>query len=153
VIREAFAGVRLGDGISLGEAEAIDDYYRTVSYEESRENRRSEVVDEWAAVPPSELERDCVAHLDPTGLRYYLPAFMLRLLDHYEPGEMWCIGTISALDQRGRHPIGFLELLGVEQKRAIAIYVRSLPELVRLDAEDAVIIARAFRDVWAREVA
>lgn len=153
IIRDAFTGARLGDGLSLGEAEAASDLYRTISPEQSKERRSSEVKDDWAAVPQSELERDDIALLDPRGLRYYLPALMLSLLDHYDRSEMWCIGTIAALDQRDPHPIGFMSLLSAEQKRAIALYVKALPELVRLDAEDTEILIGAFRDVWAVELA
>ena len=53
---------------------------------------------------------------------------MLYMLDHYDGGEMWTIGTISALEQQRGHPEGFLELLTVAQRRAIAGYVRALPQ-------------------------
>jgi hypothetical protein len=77
---------------------------------------------------------------------------MLRLLNSYVDGsEMWEIGTIAALDQRDRHPFGFLELLTPRQRRAIALYVRTLPALVELDVEDTTSLERAFRDVWSRE--
>jgi hypothetical protein len=94
-----------------------------------------------------------VAHLDPEGLRYYLPALMIHLLDHYDPLQMWCIGTTSALDQRDRHPYGFFEPLTRRQRQAIALYVRALPDLVELDGDDNAIVTRAFRDVWSRELA
>lgn len=113
-----------------------------------------EVTDDWAAVPMEELDRDNIAHLDAEGLRYYLPAFMLRLLDSYVDGsEMWEIGTIGALEQRDHHPFGFLKLLTPRQRRAIALYVRALPEFVELDTEDTTLLARALRDVWAPHLA
>jgi hypothetical protein len=129
----------------------IDDYGRDLTEAEFAALPEHEETDDWAAVDDDELDGDNVAHLDPEGLRYYLPAFMLRLLDSgVDQSSMWAIGTIAALDQRGRHPRGFLELLTPQQSRAIALYVRALPELVDLDYEDTTRLARAFEDVWSR---
>lgn len=153
-IRDAFAGVRLGDGVSLRQAAVIDDYGRGTTDAEFRALPAQEVTDDWTAIPDEELDTENVAHLDAEGLRYYLPALMLRLLDKYGGrGEMWTIGTVFALDQRDRSPHGFFELLTPQQRRAIAIYVRELPELVELHYEDAHMIQRAFRDVWSAYLA
>jgi hypothetical protein len=150
-IRDAFAGVKLGEGISLRRAEAAD-VDPMMTARELQPLLLSEITDDWAAVPATDLDRDAIAYLDARGLRYYLPALMIRLLDAYEPTQMWCIGTIFALDQRQRHPPGFLELLSPSQRRAIATYVRTLPTLVELGDGDAARIRRAFRDVWSREL-
>jgi hypothetical protein len=152
-IRDAFASVRLGRGTSLRQAEAIDKSVGAVSEAGFRTLPASEVTDDWATVPTRELDRDCIAYLDAEGLRYYLPALMLRLLDEYDEdtaGEMWTIGTIMALDQRRGHPVGFLELLTPAQRIAIARYVKALPELVELSRDDAIAAARAVRDVWSK---
>jgi hypothetical protein len=105
---------------------------------------------DWEAIPADELDRaDAIAHLDAEGLRYYLPALMLHLLDDYEQGAMWTIGTIAALD-RDRHPRGFIELLDAKQREAIATYVSALPDLVDLGYEDSTVVGRALNDVWSR---
>lgn len=156
-IRAAFGGVRLGRGVSLSVAELIDEW-ADPALVESLIGREPD--EDWADITAAELERaDCIAHLDAEGLRYYLPALMLWLLDHYDEaqsgylkGDMAVIGTISTLDQRDRHPFGFLELLTPHQRRAVARYVRALPELVELGHEDGARMARAWRDVWSREV-
>jgi hypothetical protein len=147
-IRQAFEGVRLGDGVSLFEAKAIDGYYERISQAEVHRMRSHEVTDDWSALTPSDLDTEDIAHLDPEGLRYYLPALMLRLLDDYQPGEMWCIGTIRRLNQREPHPLGFVELLTPAQRGAIADYVEALPELVRLDHEDATTIDPWLAETW-----
>jgi hypothetical protein len=153
-LRDAFAGVRLGGGTSLRQAEVIDNYGAGATDAEFAALPDHEVTDDWSAVDDEELDSDNIAHLDPEGLRYYLPAFMLRLLNSDDPHmEMWAIGTIGALGQRDRHPRGFLELLTQPQRRAIALYVHALPELVELDFEDATTIARAFDNVWSRFLA
>jgi hypothetical protein len=43
-------------------------------------------------------------------------------------------------------------MLTQQQRRAVALYVRELPELVELDHEDAAMMTRAWRDVWSREL-
>lgn len=150
-IREAFRGVVLGGGVSLKQAELIDEWNDTLTEAEFAAIPDLEETTDWTAVSPEELETDNVAHLDAEGLRYYLPAFMLYLLDHYDGGgEMWTIGTVRALDQRRPHPPGFLDLLDPMQRRAIARYVQALPSLVELDRDDSRILERAFRQVWAR---
>jgi hypothetical protein len=140
--------VRLGGGVSLDEAEAIDGYYERMSQAEAHRLREFEITDDWTALTPSDLDSENLAHLDAEGLRYYLPALMLRLLDDYQPGEMWCISTVSALDQRKAYPPGFVELLTDSQRAAIAAYVEALPELVDLHHEDAAIIDRSLAQVW-----
>ncbi len=150
-IRVAFAGVRLGQGISLRQAAVIDDWGSGATDAEFRALPTEEVTDDWSAVPDDEIDTDNLAHMDAEGLRYYLPAFLLRLLRQYGDGaEIWTIGTIRALDQRDPHPLGFFELLTSKQRIALARYVRALPGLVELDAEDAFRIGRADRDIWAR---
>ncbi len=147
----AFHGVVLGDGVSLRQAQVIDDYGRGMTEAQFRALPDQEVTNDWSAIPVTELESENIAHLDAEGLRYYLPAFMLRLLDDYGDGsEMWAIGTIGALDQRRGHPLGFLELLTTEQRQVIATYVRALPSIVQLDWEAAHSLERALRDVWSR---
>jgi hypothetical protein len=147
-IRDAFAGVRLGGGVSLVEAEAIDGYYERMSQAEAHRLRQFEVTDDWTALTTPELDSENIAHLDPEGLRYYLPALILRLLDDYQPGEMWCISTVSALDQRKAYTPGFIDLLTDAQRAAIAAYVEALPGLVELDYEDAARIDRSLARVW-----
>lgn len=150
IVRNAFAGVRLGQGITLRRAGLLDTWDGDAPNFIDRVPDGGETLDDWAAVPPVDLESNHIAHLDAEGLRFYLPALLLRLLSHYGDGsEMWTIGTIRALDQRRRHPRGFLELLTDKQRRAIAVYVRTLPQLVDLAAEDASTISRALRDVWS----
>ena len=148
-IRDAFAGVRLGRGNSISMTELIDEWADPAIVERLA---GSEPDEDWASISPADLDRAIVAHFDPEGLRYYLPALMLRLLDDYDPLESWCSGTIGALDQRRGHPQGFLKLLSRTQRRATALYVKALPDLVELSQSDAAILSRALRDVWSQQL-
>jgi hypothetical protein len=157
-IRSAFANVRLRSGVSLRQAESIDD--TIFGLEPAYVGRETdEVIEDWARVPESELLRDNIAHLDADGLRYYLPALMLWLLDHYDEdrwlsgSDMTAIGTISAIapDQTfARRRWAIYDSFTAEQRTAIASYVEALPRLVRLDHEDAKRIGRSMNHYWRR---
>lgn len=160
-IRSAFAGVRLGAGVSLRQAEVIDDYGRGFTHAEFEALPRSEVTDDWAGVPESELLRDNAAHLDRDGLRYYLPALMLWLLDNYHHDDwltrdgvmMTTIGTIMALAPELKfeeHVWHTYDSFTTEQRTAIASYIEALPRLVNLDLEDATTMARSMDRYWAQ---
>jgi hypothetical protein len=93
------------------------------------------------------------------GLRYYLPALMLWLLDHYDEdrslsgSDMTAIGTIHAIapspEFAASHPAIYDSFTGA-QRTAIASYVQALPHLVRLDHEDAARLARSLDQYWHR---
>jgi hypothetical protein len=122
-IRAAFAGLKLGKGISLKQAQVIDRYGEGVTDDGFEAIPHAEITDSWPDVPFSELERDCVAHLDDEGLRY-LPPLMLSLLSNYDPSSMRVIGTISALYPRnlGGRTQSY-ELLTLDQHRAVACFL------------------------------
>jgi hypothetical protein len=113
-------------------------------------------------IPDEELRRANVAHLDPEGLRYYLPALALWLLDRYDDDARLLdndlatsvIGTMAAIaphkEFRERQYREFDESFTEPQHRAIAAYVEALPGLVDLDLEDATLVERALRDDWAQ---
>ena len=150
-IQEAFSGVRLGDGVSLLQAEVIDRYGEGCTDQEFHEMKQSEVVNDWSKVSLAELERDNVAHFDAAGLRYYLPALMLSVIQHYDSSSMRVIGTISALYPKKEHWAHHMELyslLSFDQKRAIARFLEALPELVPLHGDDQKFVQRALDNYW-----
>jgi hypothetical protein len=150
-IRVAFAGVKLGKGVSLRQAQAIDRYTNGIKDEEFETVSGPEVTDSWSDVPFGELERDCIAHLDGDGLRYYLPALMLSLLSDYDPRSMRVIGTIAALYPKSIGvPTRGYEYLTADQHRAVACFLNALPNLVTLDTEDSKCVARALRNYWGQ---
>jgi hypothetical protein len=161
-IRAAFAGVTLGDGVSLRQAALLDASDEEASVAALARARDGEIVDDWAALPPDELARDNIAQLDGAGLRYYLPALTLWLLDHYDDAAarladvgvgMTVIGTIGALapselfaDEIYEVYDGFTDA----HRRALAGYVAALPALVHLDAQDAERVALAIDEYWSQ---
>ena len=57
-IRAAFAGVRLGAGVSLRQAAAIDVYLRGWTGERFDRLPGGEVTDDWTSIPDDGLGRD-----------------------------------------------------------------------------------------------
>jgi hypothetical protein len=101
-IQTAFRGVTLGGGISLRQAQLIDNFGRATQKDASASFGDPEVTDDWAWVSLDELERDCIAHLDALGFRYYIPALMVSVLNHYDSSSMRVIGTLSGLYPKKR---------------------------------------------------
>ena len=162
-IRSAFAGVRLGSGVSLRQAAAIDVYLKGMTEAEFEALPLSEVTDDWTLVPEDELRSAVVPHLDADGLRYYLPALLLWLLKYAEDEdddpldgdpEMTRIGIIGALAPRMQvqvHTYAIFDGFSAEQRAALASYVEALPRLVGLyDEEDATLVARSLDQYWRR---
>ena len=164
-VREAFAGVHLGDGVSLRQAEAIDRFLEGVTATEFARLRDGETTDDWGRIPEDELRTENVAHLDAAGLRYYLPALLLWLLDHHDDGEaslvvahhdMTVIGTLAAIApisepalRQERYRL-FEDEFSDAQRRAIAAYVKALPDLVDLDELHVAYLDGATREYWHR---
>jgi len=156
-IRAAFSGVILGNGVSLSQAEVIDRYgkdrdSKPISDKQFRDLKSKDEVTHWTRITLDDLDRDNIAHLDAEGLRYYLPALMLSVLEAYDPGSMRVIGTLSALDPRpmSKYHIVRYSLLDDRQKRVIAQFLSLLPALLQLDRKDEVRLERAVTGYWQR---
>ena len=141
----------MGSGISLRKAQLVD-RWTTPTQEQSESARHPEIIGDWSRVPLVELERDCIAHLDALGFRYYIPALMLRVLDHYDPSSMRVIGTITGLypkkDNSWEYHMHRYSLLDAKQKTAVAEFLAELPRLVELDYDGTKIVERALRNYW-----
>ena len=161
-IRAAFAGVQLGSGCSLQQARLIDEGLTVdLSEAEFAAIPRHETTDDWTRLSESELLCDALAHLDADGLRYYLPALMLWLLDHYNDADlifdseasMTAIATMSALApsaEIARYRWNTYDGFTLEQRVAMAKYVEALPRLVALDHDDVIWVRRSIERYWAQ---
>jgi hypothetical protein len=161
-IRAAFASVTLGDGVSLRQAALLDASDEQASAGDLARARESEITDDWAAIPADELARDNIAQLDAAGLRYYLPALAIWLLDRYDDAAlrladegvgMTVIGVISALAPSELFADELYEIYDAfseAQRAALAGYVAALPALVHLDETDAERVAIALDEYWSQ---
>ncbi len=79
LIREAFQGVTLGDGVGLNEAEGLDDYASKSELESLR--ARDEKLD-WSAISVADLDLNMSSpcFFDANGMRFHLPAYMIAEL-------------------------------------------------------------------------
>jgi hypothetical protein len=157
-IRSAFANVTLQSGVSLRQAESIDGTIFGLEPTHLGPDP-DEITDDWGRIPNSELLRDNIAHLDGDGLRYYLPALMLWLIDHYEEdrwvmgSDMTAIGTMSAIapsPEFASRRWALYDTFTAEQRTAIASFVEALPRLVHLNHEDATYVAISMEKYWHR---
>lgn len=85
-IEDAFADVSLGNGVSLNEAEVIDDYGTDDQRAAARE--RDELHD-WQRIPDEDIEHhpSVLCFMDDEGLRFHLPAYMRFTLRRYRESE------------------------------------------------------------------
>lgn len=76
IIRDAFAGVKLGKGIGLQEGQGLDDYEddKTCAGHRARDEK-----EDWSRIPPSELNRcsSSLSFFDAEGMRFHLPAYLI----------------------------------------------------------------------------
>lgn len=92
-IREAFAEVTRGDGVTLHEADVIDDYG---SDQERLAARQLDTDQHWSEVPDALIARmpHALSFLDESGFRYYLPAYLSWTLRSYDSTDS---ASLSAL--------------------------------------------------------
>ena len=80
LIRKAFLGVELGDGVGLWQAQGIDDYEDAQTIADYR--ARDEKVD-WSAIPAADVNRcySSLSFFDAEGMRFHLPAYLIADLE------------------------------------------------------------------------
>lgn len=78
-IREAFAGVTLGSGIGLQQAQGIDDHEDEAT---CARYRASDEREDWTRIPVTELNRcnGSLSFFDAEGMRFHLPAYLIAAL-------------------------------------------------------------------------
>ncbi len=80
LIRTAFRGVTLGNGVGLRQARGLDDY---ADSETLAKYRAEDEKKDWSRIPASELNRygDSLSFFDPEGMRFHLPAYLIADLE------------------------------------------------------------------------
>jgi hypothetical protein len=137
-IRVAFIDVGRDGGVSLHEADVIDDYG---SMKERVAARKLDTDCVWRDVPESDIERYfwILSFLDPIGFRYYMPAYMTWTLKHYEhSGSISVDRTIYALDfsdDLREFAMERYTLMNQEQSEAICAFLRFMEECMSEDSD------------------
>jgi hypothetical protein len=157
LLKAAFRDVTLDGGISIRQGEICDNYGedndgREISEAEFATIPRGEIIGDWIALPLDELEQyPYLAYLDAKGFRYYIPAFLLSLLQDSQRGSMRVICTLSSLcptRERWLYHMQQYELLSDEQRSAIAVFLFELKDYPRLDSDDQQLISGALSAYW-----
>jgi hypothetical protein len=80
LIRTAFAGVVLGEGVGLRQGQGLDDYAdeRTLASYRAQDEKH-----DWSAIRVADLDRchSSLSFFDPDGMRFHLPAYLVADLE------------------------------------------------------------------------
>lgn len=151
LLERAFAGVTLGAGVSLRQAQLLDDMDYDPDHRYAAARARDE-VDDWRRIPRTDLETlSYLAHVDAEGFRFYLPALLCSLIRDYDDTAMRVIQTLYGLcptEKNWDHCMERYAVLDAEQMAAVATVLSRLSSVVDLTSEDATIVRRALRDYW-----
>jgi hypothetical protein len=132
-IRHAFRAVSLGDGITLHEALVIDNYG---SDAERSAARKLDTDCHWEDVPDQLLEANdsVLSFVDPKGLRYFLPAYMVWSLRNFQTSESFshnhpiCTLALSESGSMRQWDLKRFEVFNDEQARAICRFLRFMAQ-------------------------
>ncbi|MFZ3192680.1 MAG: DUF6714 family protein [Moraxellaceae bacterium] len=118
-IEKAFAGVVLGQGWGLREADARDDYM--VSAQTLADCRAQDEHDDWRALSPADLDQfSCaLSFTNSEGMRFLLPAYLIaELRDEFRIADVLCCLTYSELLETK------FCLLNIAQREAVIAFLR-----------------------------
>lgn len=140
-IREAFAGVTLGAGVGLYEAQGLDDY---ASEEKCAQYREKDEKIDWQVFSAEDLNQcySSLSFFDAEGMRFHLPAYLIADLN-----DEYGFGMATTLTQYGILSDQF-SLLNTEQRAAVRAYLQFIenePEY-EFDREH---IQRALTGYWS----
>lgn len=137
-IRIAFAGVRLGSGVGLREAQAIDGYADDGARARCRERDEKE---DWQAIGTTDL-RECncsLSFFDAEGMRFHLPAYLIADLD-----GNYGFGMAFHLTQCPDERFSLLSALQAKALREYLRFIEDEPDYA-LDREQ---IQNALKEYW-----
>lgn len=139
-IKESFANVKLGDGISLRQAEVMDNYGEGVTAEQFRNIKKLDESEDWTGVTASDFRaRPSLAQLDPMGFRFYLPAAMHLMLESSEFSDS-CVNSLCVVLNPAQNGgiVDHFELLSRKQREVVAeflLFAAKNPSSTRLDRQ------------------
>jgi hypothetical protein len=150
-IRTAFREIRLGKGIGLFEAQAIDGGMDEVT---QKAYRAQDETEDWEAIPIEKLDRyyASLSFFDAEGMRFHLPAYLIaNLLGSLTTATPYFYIThLETNDYLSDYSRSKLALFSKEQRAAVRDYlmlVRDLPNFEFSRPE----IDSALQGYWAKE--
>ncbi len=134
LIREAFDGVTLGNGVGLWQGQALDDYEdkKTIALARLDDEKR-----DWSVISVDDLNlcHSSLCFFDAEGMRFHLPAFLLAELNGTDLGDY------------GRSQFAALSVAQRKAVRELLLILRDEPdfEFERPNIESAL------ADFWAED--
>lgn len=123
-ITTAFNGVSREDGITLHEAQALDDY---AGPEERAIARALDTESRWQDVPTEDITQgyNVLCFLDPKGFRYYIPAFLIWYLTSEEDSNTYnsIVSRLGGGYEEGEYDLFRVSLLTPGQLKAITHFL------------------------------
>lgn len=144
-IREAFADVERGEGITLSQARTIDDYR---PLDEQQKARELDTDKHWYEISNKKIERLCdtLAFLDAEGMRYYIAPFLIYALEYPESdcpaGDNLIVNLAS--DDR----LSDFAIFNAAQSNVIARYLQFRAEDFEIDPVYAEEATKALQKYW-----
>jgi hypothetical protein len=152
-ISRSFAGVTRDGGTTLHEAEVIDAYGSEAERAAARELDKDR---RWQDVPDHLIEThsDTLCFVDPKGFRYYLPAYMVWALRHFQTSDSFSVNHViysltiregfytkkKLNDEMREWNLERFRLFTDDQARAICCFLRFMA-----DQEDHVDVCQALQ--------
>lgn len=145
LIREAFQGVTLGDGIGLWEAQAIDDYAES---DRPRLREQDEKLD-WSKIEFDTLIRcdSSLSFFDADGMRFHLPAFLVM-----EVSGVSSNGLYYHLTRLNDFMLEKFSTLSGRQRQAISQFLYWYVDRGHVPGEDDVVLW-ALESFWEKNSA
>ncbi len=123
-IRKAFRDVTLEDGIGILESDAIDG---CVSDKRREQARNNDFRQNWETIPEEVIEENysALCFMDPKGLRFNLPAYMIFALKNFRSSSSASVdAAIYALCKEPEELDGEWKIFTQAQREAIASFLK-----------------------------
>ena len=146
-IEAAFDGVSRHGGVSLHEADVIDNYGTPAEREDAR---ALDTETRWQDVAAGDIRTYywILPFLDPIGYRYYLPAYMSwSLRNHAGPrdatsAEFTVFSLVKSEAKREEWELDRFKMFNVQQARAIRRFLEYMAEHAGLEKDAGEALAR-----------
>lgn len=150
-IEAAFGDAALADGLSLHQAEALDHLQLP---EVVRRARGLDTEERWQDIPDEKVEEFhfALTYLDPEGLRFHLPRYMVYALEHPgldNPAVDAAVYACDFGDEIGEDVLAQFNAMSRSQMQVIARFLVHVAESGE-ESYDSLVAAMAIELFWYR---
>ena len=144
LVRDAFQGVKLGNGVGLQQGQGLDDYAdaKTLSVYRDRDEK-----EDWSKISVEDLDRcnSSLSFFDAEGMRFHLPAFLIADINRTLKTELIFYLTAGAC-----YGLSQFEMLSNSQRHAVREYLSLVCMSDRSDEFNRPMIEDALSGFWAQ---